>query len=55
MRIDFANPRKAALKIDLLLSSPLYNLGIVKVRIPKPNMLVQGCIKQSSMRLYWRP
>jgi len=44
--IDFANPRKAALKIDLLLSSPLYNLGIVKVRIPKPNMLVQDALNR---------
>ena len=45
-KIDFANLRKAALKIDLLLSSPSYNLGIVKVRIPKPNMVVQDALNR---------
>lgn len=45
-KIDFANLRKAALKIDYLLSSPLYNLGIVKIRIPNPNMVVQDALNR---------
>ena len=44
--IDFANLRKVALKIDHLLSSPLYNLGIVKVRIPKPTIIVQDALNR---------
>ncbi len=44
--IDFANPRKVALKMDLLLSSPSYTLGIVKIRIKKPQMVVQDALNR---------
>ena len=44
--IDFANPRKVALKIDLLLNSPVYNLGVLKIRISKPNMEVQDILNR---------
>jgi len=44
--IDFANPRKVALKIDLLLNSPIYNLGVIKIRINKPKMQVQDILNR---------
>lgn len=44
--IDFANPRKVALKIDMLLNSPIYNLGVLKIRISKPRMEVQDILNR---------
>jgi len=45
-KIDFANPRKVALKIDVLLNSPVYDLGVLKIRISKPNMEVQDILNR---------
>ncbi len=44
--IDFANPQKVALKIDTLLNSPAYSLGVVKISIPQPEMVVQDALNR---------
>jgi len=44
--IDFANPQKVALKIDTLLNSPAYSLGVVKISIPHPEMVVQDALNR---------
>ena len=44
--IDYANPQKVALKLDTLLNSPDYSLGVVKISIPRPEMVVQDALNR---------
>ena len=44
--IDYANPQKVALKLDTLLNSPAYSLGVVKISIPQPEMVVQDALNR---------
>jgi len=43
--IDFANPRKIALKLERL-QRPPHRLGVMEIRIPKPKMIVQDALNR---------